>query len=347
MNRKFRELIPLFAIALMIIAAIAFLIIINTDGKKAKKTTVVENKEKTTTVEKVEIEEENKLSEEDLEEEVAEPVAKPIDVEDKETTTTKTTTKTATTLVKNTQPTKTTSGSVTSSDYISNMVGNIMGGTATANTQNTSNMQTKPQTTTTNVTTNTQTTTVTTNTNTNTQTTYKPATTQTITQSKPQAANISNRVVYSSATAGSYKVAIVGNNKIVTYKSNGIIIDEQNISSNADITKVNGNKIYCSIPGSGVRQYTISSYGYLTNDGTVSSGQSFQTSGNYVYVYTNVGSVIAYDCNNGFGTREIAVLNIPGGIASIESVSGRRVTVETNKGKSITYILDGASFTED
>lgn len=356
MNRKFRELIPLFAIALMIIAAVAFLIIINSDSSKKKKTTkVVENKTKQVEVK----EEKEEVKEKD--DEVSEPFAENDDIDNsfgdvmvndttKETTTTTTVKKTA-----------------DSTSYIQGMVDGIMGGKATASLP-----KAEPKnTTTTTTTTTTKETTTTNNTNTNSyvvdekpaqvaapatqapvQTTTavpQPAKTQqTITYSKQQAATINAYTVYSKAAVGNYTLAVCNGNKLVCYRtSTKVVTSVKDISSSARISKVNGSYAYVQVPGS-LRQYKINSNGIIEYNEYEDrfNCQQIVMSGNYIYILSNVNSVIAYETGDG-STKlaEVAILKTIGGVESIVSANNQTVTVETQNGKK-TFILRGAMFEE-
>ena len=256
MNRKFRELIPLFAIGLMIIGAIALLVAMNSDGNKKK--TQLKNENKTET--KVE-ESKDELSKpvasiDDKKEETEDK--KDTEVENKENKEDKNN-------VSNTV--NTTVSTNTNKYYIQSMVDELLG---TSNSSNMFNNVTNQGTSSNNSNTiskteevndkNNTTTNSNTNTNTNNNSTSntskpvvsKPQTTQTITQSKVQKAKATAYTLLKSVNVGGYTVSTTSSNNIISYNSGNKVIVSVLNSGDVGLLKVFNNYIYAYETKSGL-----------------------------------------------------------------------------------------------
>lgn len=340
MNRKVKELIPLFAIGIMVIGAVMLLVAMNSTEDGTKKLD-----------EKQEVKNEGKIK---IDNEVSEPVAVIKEDETKDeknddvkvdngvsfdilngtTTTTSTpttpvTTSTETTTV-NTETTATDSASGMKS-YIESMVNGFLPATTTSTTTNTpintatladsaSHFITSAPTTTTSTVTSKATG------KTSTVTTYN---------------NISKSV-----NIGNYVVSTTSNNKIILANSSNKNLAISTLDcGTVTILTTNNSYIYAFEQGGGLKKYSIvggklllSAKGYLAFE-----ANELYFSNDYIYMTSTQGALYAYVereatfVQAGF-TREID------SITGITSASGSKVSVRCGN-TNYTYTFDGLNFT--
>lgn len=345
MKRNFRELIPLFAIALMIIGAVALLIVMNQDSSK-KKTTVKSNKEKTQKVQEVEEKEDTSKEQSFIIDDEVKEENKVEDTKVEEKTETKVETKTETKT--NTTNVKTSSKDST---YIQSMVNSIMNNAGV----NMGSVETKPATQTN------------TNTNTNTfvntvektqpvynvnieetkvQTQTQPQ--QTISQSYTQKATANAYVIRKAVTYGNYTIAVTSNNNLICYNtSTKYIISTDNIPSTVSSMQVYNDRLYIAVPTQEqMRVYTMYN-GSLKKVAALSVGpcKNFVVTDQYAFVLREDERLYAYLMENGvIQPAQCGFTFESGGIESIVSAQGARVTVRTNTGYNYTYSFNGINF---
>lgn len=309
MSRKFRELIPLFAIALMIIGAVALLIAMNSKGKTKKIVNKEENKKTEVVEEQQEIKEET---------EVSEPVAE-IDVTEKDVTEDKIDEKTET-------KTSGTKSSVQKLVDTGLRTSNLGGTTTTETKKETSNVviNTAPS---------------------QTAVQQQPAKTQTTT-TKP--ATTTQKVVkpsynvYKTVSGNGVKVEFAyGNKMIITSNGKEKVMDIGQVSK---ATIKNGN-LYVELANGDTRSYSINGATLNLTKSLTGAVQTVTTSG-YAYVLKDNGTVFLYNTIDGIiNPSEIAILRGTSPVSEIISANGKNVTVELTTGKEKSYIYNGnASF---
>lgn len=310
MSRKFRELIPLFAIALMIIGAVALLIAMNSKGNNKKIVNKVD-KNKTEVVE----EKKEEKKEEVKEEKVSEPVAE-IDVTEKDVTEEK---------ADKVEKTETkTSGSLSSVQKLVDTglrTSNLTGTTTntkketssvvinTAPSQNEVKNETKPVET-------------------------KQASTTTV-KAKPQ------YKVYKTVSGNGIKVQFAyGDKMIITANGQERVMDIGPVSK----ASIKDGNLFVELANGNTRSYSINGTTLKITKELTGAIQTVTTNG-YAYVLKENGTVFIYNTVNGvINPAELAVLRGTTEVREIVSANGKVVTVKLANNKENTYVYNGASF---
>lgn len=356
MNRKFRELIPLFAIALMIIGAVALLIVMNSDSSKKKTTKKTETK----TVQTTEIEDKDNKKDEEVSKPIGEVKEETTTtVEETKTTETKTETETKVEVKDETNSIAKKVNSVTNQSYISSMVNNILGN---AGVQGSTTTQTT--TTTTPVVTENKQPIVSVNTTETVQTEVsgtpvKPVPTvtttpvkqpaqQTITQSVQQTSKATAYVIKKSVNINGYTVAITSQNSLICYNPNTkVIISADDIPSTASLMTVYYDKIYIYVPTQQLlKVYSVNS-GILRRENmiNISSCRDFVVTQSYAFILREDDRIYAHKIVDGqIEQSQSGFTRESGGMESIESAQGNRITAKTNQGSTYTYTFNGVNF---
>lgn len=356
MNRKFRELIPLFAIGLMIIGAIALLIAMNSDGNNKKAQLKNENKTETKLEENVKDDISKPVASLDEKDEEVNDDKVSLDEEknevkdDKENNEEVSDNKNATTNI------NTNKDNNANKDYIQSMVDELLGSGNSSNSSNglivqgsnsnnqSSNNQNNTNTQTGNNTNNSN---VSNNNATSNPVITKPQPSQTLTQSQVQKAKATAYTILKSVNVGGYTVSTTTSNNIISYNSGNKVVVSVLNSGNVGILKVFNNYVYAYETKSGlVKTYSLYN-GKLSLISRVDMGscRDFVLTNTYLFVLKEDSRLYAYKVNNGIVEQaQSGFVMESGGIQSISSASGSSISVRTKNGNTTRYTFNGVNF---